>query len=229
LEAQLESLNRQRFRQAQAASGIPEVLSALQSKKELLRQEEVNRERLTLKAPRAGIVYPPPWQTQNEDPEEMLPSWSGIPLDPRNVGAYLEERTLFCKVGAKQELDAMLVIDQADISLVKTKQKVDIKLDALPHDVLHGEIKEYSQQNYKVSSKGLSAKSGGELATTTDKSGAERPASTSYQARVPLDDPEGLLRLGLRGRAKIHMDFQGWQTIGQRIWRYVTQTFHFKL
>ena len=229
LEAQLESLNRQRFRQAQAASAIPEILSAIQSKKEQLRQEEVKRERLSLKAPRAGIVFPPPWLTRNEDPEEMLPSWSGIPLDPQNAGAYLEEGTLFCKVGAKQELEAVLVIDQADISLVKEKQKVDIKLDSLPHDVLRGEIKEISQQELKVSSKRLSAKSGGELATTTDKSGAERPASTSYQARVPLDDPDGLLRLGLRGRAKIHMDFQGWQTIGQRIWRYVTQTFHFRL
>lgn len=229
LRAQLESLQRQRFRQALAASAIPEVLSAIQSKEEQLRQKQAERDRLTLKARRSGIVFPPPWLTRNEDPEEVLPTWSGIPLDPQNVGAYLEEGTLFCKVGAKQELEAMLVIDQADFSLVKREQKVDIKLDALPHDVLHGEITEISQQNLKVSPKGLSAKSGGELPTTTDKSGMERPASTSYQARVPLDNPDELLRLGLRGRAKIHMKFEGWQTIGQRVWRYINQTFHFRL
>jgi len=229
LQAQLDSLHRQQFRQAQAASAIPEILSAIQAKKEQLRQKETERARLTLKAPRAGVVFPPPWQTRNDDPEEMLSTWSGIPLDPQNAGAFLEEGTLFCKIGAPQELEALLVIDQADISLVKRKQKVEIKLDSLPHEVLPGEITDVSEQKLRVSPRSLSARTGGELATTTDRSGAERPASTSYQARVPLDDPDGMLRLGLRGRAKIHMDFRGWQTIGQRIWRYINQTFHFRL
>jgi len=37
------------------------------------------------------------------------------------------------------------------------------------------------------------------------------------------------LRLGLRGQAKVAMDYQGWQTLGGRVWRYITRTFHFKL
>jgi hypothetical protein len=41
-----------------------------------------------------------------------------------------------------------------------------------------------------------------------------------------LDDPEGVIRPGMRGRAKIHA---GYQTLGQRFWRYVTRTFNFKL
>jgi hypothetical protein len=52
-----------------------------------------------------------------------------------------------------------------------------------------------------------------------------RPMSTSYQARVPLDNPDGLLRVGLTGKAKV---FTGWQPLGRRLARYLYQTFHFK-
>jgi len=230
LLAQLESLQRQRFKQSQAAASIPEILSAIQSKDEQLRQNEDKRKRLALAAPRYGSVLPPAWVTHNEDPEEMLPAWSGVPLDPKNLGAYLEEGTLYCKVGDPTQLEAVLVIDQADIGLVEKGQEVEMKFDELPDDVLRGTIEEISQQNLKVSSKRLSSRGGGELATKTDpNTGAEKPASTSYQARVPLDDPEGLLRLGLRGQAKVFMEFKGWQTIAGRIWRIVTRTFNFKL
>jgi putative peptide zinc metalloprotease protein len=230
LVAQLETLQRQRFKQSQAASSIPELVSAIESKDELLRQKESERKRLTLVASRTGNVFPPPWVTRNEDPEEMLPTWTGIPLDRKNLGAYLEEGTLYCKVGDPAQLDAVLVIDQADIGLVEQGQQVEMKFDELPHDILRGTIEEISRQDLKVSSKRLSAKGGGELATKTDpNTGAEKPASTSYQARVPLDDPDGLLRLGLRGQAKVFMEFKGWQTIGGRIWRVITRTFNFKL
>jgi hypothetical protein len=105
-----------------------------------------------------------------------------------------------------------------------------MKFDQLPHDILIGTIEEISKQNLKVSSKRLSSKAGGELATKTDpNSGAERPASASYQARVRLDDPDGMLRLGLRGQAKVFMSFKGWQTIGGRLWRTITRTFNFQL
>lgn len=230
LLAQRETLLRQRFKQAQAASGIPEVEDAIRSKEEQLRQKEAERKRLALSAPRSGTVLPPPWVTRKEDPDEALPTWSGIPLDPKNVGAYLEEGVPYCKVGDPDKLEAVLVIDQADIGLVDKGQRVEIKFDQLPHDILYGTIEEISHQNLKVSSPRLSSRAGGELATKTDPaSGAERPASTSYQARVPLDDPDGLLRLGLRGQAKVFMGFKGWQTIGGRIWRTITRTFNFHL
>ena len=65
------------------------------------------------------------------------------------------------------------------------------------------------------------------LATTTDpQTSIERPQSTSYQARVPLDDPDSLMRLGLRGQGKIHAD---WMPLGMRLWRLVMHTFNFKM
>ncbi len=229
LKAQLETLQRQRFKQSQAAAAIPEILDAIRAKEEQIQQKEEERKQLVLRAPRDGVVFPPPWQQRNEDPEEVLPTWSGIPLDPKNEGALLQDGTLLCKVGDPGLLEAILVIDQADVGLVRVGQKVDLKFDQLPHDVFHGIIDEVSQQNLRVASKRLSNKGGGEVATKTDPSGVERPVTPSYQARVPLQDPDGILRLGLRGQAKIHMDRANWQTIAARVWRLITQTFHFRL
>jgi hypothetical protein len=107
------------------------------------------------------------------------------------------------------------------------KQEVDLKLDQLPHDTLHGRIDEIANTDLKVTSQRLSTKTGGGLATKTDPlTGVERPMSASFQARVPLDDVEGVLRVGLRGQAKVHTQ---WIPIAPRLWRWMTHTFNFRL
>ena len=198
------------------------------------------RRRLRLTAPVAGTVLPPPWTAERpEDPEGGLSSWSGTPLEPENRGAHLDDTVLFCQIGDPKKLEAIVVVDQGDIQFVhgdardangetvpQSGSRVDIKLDELPGETLHGNISEVSPSDLKVSSRRLSNKGGGTLATKTDASGAERPLSTSYQARVSIDDPDGLLRLGLRGQARIHSD--GGQTLWQRAW-LLTQAFSFKL
>ena len=50
--------------------------------------------------------------------------------------------------------------------------------------------------------------------------------STSYQARVPIDAPDGQCQLGLRGQGRIYTDPL---PLGTRLWRLVTHTFNFKL
>ena len=79
----------------------------------------------------------------------------------------------------------------------------------------------------KLSSTRLSAKSGGELVTTTDPTtGMEKPRETSFQARAPIDDPDGLLRLGLRGTGRVYVH---WESLGTRFGRWVSHTFHFRM
>jgi hypothetical protein len=124
-------------------------------------------------------------------------------------------------------MEAILVVDQADNELVREGQKVDIKLQELPLETLHGAINEIANIDLKVTPQRLSVKSGGDLATVTDKAtGAEHPANVSYQARVPVDDSQRQLLIGLRGQAKIHAQ---WQSLGQRFWRFITHTFNFRM
>lgn len=225
-KARLESLERTRFGNAEASRQLPAAKDAFRTIENQLRKKEADLKRLHLVARVAGTVMPPPWTERREDPSGRLPNWSGTPLDDKNLGSLMPVDVLFCQVGDPRKLEAILVVDQADIPFVQVGQKVEIKLDELPHDVFTGQITEVSPDALKISSKRLSTKSGGELPTKTDEAGVERPMSPSYQVCVPIDDPDGMMRLGLRGRAKIYAD---WQTLGQRTWRLITRTFNFHL
>ena len=156
-----------------------------------------------------------------------MPSWSGTPLDEENYRPFLKEGVLFCQVGDPRSLEAILVIDQGDIDYVKEDQEVDLKFDALPHDTLHGKIERISISNLKITPRRLSTKAKGELASKTDpETGVETPQSASYQALVPINDDEGVMLVGLRGRAKIHT---APLSLGARLWRLIMNTFNFRL
>lgn len=223
----VESLRQQSVRNSRALDQIPQAQEALNAVTEQLKQKQRDHDRLTLVAPETGTVLPPPLTTRREDTDERLPAWSGTPLDPENVGASLEQGTLFCQVGDPKRLEAVLIVDQADRNIIRPDQKVDLKLEGLPFKTFHSTIAEIAESELKISPQRLSTKSGGELPTKTDPhTGAERPQSTSYQARVPIDDPEGLIRLGLRGQARVYTD---WIPLGTRLWRLIAHTFNFKM
>ncbi len=201
--SRLDSLRRQGYSDPHAKAQIPFTEEGLKSAEEQLQKKNGDLDRLCLKAPIAGTVLPPPLTPRRDDPDGQLPSWSGTPLEKENLGAFLQEGVLFCQVGDPRKLEAVLVIDQADRNLIRADQPVDIKIDELPLHTFSSKIDEIAESELKISPQRLSSKSGGELATKTDPhSGVERPMSTSYQARVPLDDETGLLRLGLRGTAR---------------------------
>jgi putative peptide zinc metalloprotease protein len=223
----LTSLKRQRhYRTTEAGGQIPEAREALETAEERLEKGHSDRRRLSLVAPEDGTVLPPPWVLRREDPDGRLPGWAATPLETENLGCYLEEGTLFCQVGDPDRMEASLVIDQSYIDFIEVGQQVEIKLDELPHEIFEGKIEEVSPDVMRYTPKRLSTKAGGELATETDESGVERPQSASYQARVYLDDPESLLRIGLRGRGKVHARPQ---TIAARAWRFFSETFNFRL
>ncbi len=225
-KVQLKNLRRGRLQNTGEGLEISQIEESLQAVEDQLQQKKLDQERLNLHAPIAGTVLPPPWREKKPGPEGQLPSWSGTPLQERNLGAPLDEGAVFCLIGNPNKMEAILYIDQGDIDFVKKGQDVEIKLDELPFDVYEGTIAEIAPSESKFLPKQITTKSGGELATTTDESGVEKPMSTSYQARVLIDDPDDLMRLGLRGRAKIHT---ARQTLGQRIWRGLNQLLNFKL
>lgn len=224
-EIQLENRRRQRFLDPQAGADIQQLSKARDTLQDQLEQQKADRARLRLVAPIAGTVMPPPWRPKRETADGQLPSWSGTPLQRKNLGVPLEEG-VFCLVGDPKEMEVVLYIDQGDIEFVVKGQEVEVKLDELPHEVFWTKVEEIAPSHSQASSQRLSTKAGGEMPTETDPSGVERPTSTTYEALAPLDDTDGLLRLGLRGRAKIHTR---WQTVGKRLWRFANQLINFKL
>jgi putative peptide zinc metalloprotease protein len=221
-----ETLLQQSFHDHRAASQLPQVQEMLATLEDQLKQKKRDQQRLRLTAPIAGMVLPPEL-TQHHEEDEKLPKWSGMPFDRENLGAVFEQGMLFCQVGNPKQLQAVLAVDQADRNLIREGQEVDIRLEGLPFTTFHGKIVAIAESELKVSPHRLSTKSGGELPTKTDPhTGVEKPISTTYQANVPLDDPEGVVRLGLRGQARVYTE---WVPLGTRFWRLIMHTFNFKL
>ena len=123
-------------------------------------------------------------------------------------------------------MEALIVIDQSEFNFVQVGQPVRIKLDQLPASTFHSEVAEVAELNLTEVPPQLSATTGGELMTTQGPDGQLRPLSTSYAVKAMLDEHDVVLRSGLRGRAKISV---GYQSLGSRLWRYLTETFHFRL
>jgi putative peptide zinc metalloprotease protein len=209
---QLENLWRQRFRDPQAGAEIPAVEESLKTIENQLAQKRKDLARLSLRAPVAGMVLPPPAKPKQEDPEGRLADWTGTPLERENLGAYLTRGVLFCQLGDPRQMEAILIIDQADRNFVRKGQEVEIKLDELPHDTFESEVVEIANVELENAPRSLTTKAGGDLPTITDpKTGIERPQSTSYQARAPL----GLYGHGteyqwLRGRLEQSPDGETW-------------------
>jgi putative peptide zinc metalloprotease protein len=208
-----------------AARELPEIEESLAALREQLAEKKLDLKRLTLVAHTSGTVLPAPEVPPKKDAERHeLPRWSGNSLDPKNLGAYLTG-VLFCQIGDPHRWEALIYIDQDDIEFVRDKQAVAIKLDEFPNRTFETSILEIGPE-VDVTPRQLSSKSGGEFMSKTDESGQDRPLNKSYRARAPIDDPDANLVQGLRGTAKVYCR---WQSLGTRMWRYVTRTFNFRL
>ncbi|MBN2216748.1 MAG: hemolysin D, partial [Pirellulales bacterium] len=231
----LVALHRIGQRNPEVMSDIPGLEKARQSLLQQLDEQKADQERLVLRAPAVagrdpnkplGVVMPPPWREDRPTVEGQLPSWSGSPLELYNVGAPLAEGDVFCLIGDPADMEAILYVDQGDVEFVGEGQAVEIKLDALPFDTFDSTVATIAGSESKVISQRVSTTGGGDLPVKADEAGVPRPQNAIYQASAPLPNTDGLFRIGLRGRAKIHT---APQTIAQRAWRMLNQLLSFKL
>jgi putative peptide zinc metalloprotease protein len=183
---------------------------------------------LTLVAPCDGTVVASP---RVEEPKldvivQQLHRWTGTPLDPKNHGAYLEERTHFLSIAPSSENDAVLYVDQGDRNDMFVGQEIELKFEHLADRTFEGKISRISDQSLAFAPTALSNKAGGELPTVTDDKGRERLTSSVYQATVTLAEEPNLIRPGMRGRARFAVDRR---SAIEWLWRYIRRTFHFRL
>jgi putative peptide zinc metalloprotease protein len=185
-------------------------------------------DRLTVKAPIAGTVIPPqPKQDRESKASGRIRGWTGSPFDKKNIGALITPTDLICQIGDPHDLEAVLVIDQTYIDLVREGHAVKVLLEADTHHAFHSKIERIATTNLQSVSRAASTQAGGRLETKTDPAtGRITPLSTSYQAMAPLGDSAGRLQIGMQGQARI---YTGWQPLGRRLFRFVSKTFHFDL
>jgi putative peptide zinc metalloprotease protein len=195
---------------------------------------------LEIRAPVSGrVVAPPRVAAPGLDmTHRQLSGWNGTPLHEKNIGAVVEERTHLVSIAPSNQFQAIVLIEQGDRNelihkddfaerLAKSEsQTIELKFDHLPALTYEGTVEHVSKNTMDYVPELLSNKLGGDLATVTDGQGRERLASPVYQATVRVTKDLELLRTGMRGKARFLVEER---TAGQWLWRYLRQTFHFRL
>jgi len=224
---QLSTLSRRSGRDRSLVAQIQTQEELLQSIRSMRMKTGEEFRRLTVKAKRSGFVIPPPHRAPQDSGDGRLPGWTGTPLQEKNRTAMLTADDVICEIGAADDLEAVLVVDQGHVRLVREGQSVDLKLDARRLETFSGMITELSNQPIDSASMSMSSQTGGDLQTEIDPAtGQIKPRSVSYQARVPLQIKDVPLRPGYRGSAKIHVDPM---SLGTRLWLVIARTFNFDL
>ena len=223
----VDALSKQRFSDPTAIDQLDVAREALAAAERQHQQKKDELERLTIKAPSAGTIIPPPARPAKAAAAPgSLRTWIGTPFDEKNIGALITPTDPICIVGNPADVQAVLVVDQAYIDLVKEGQPVRCLLEANTHRAYDSTIESIAAVEVQAVSRGSSTQAGGRLETKADPSGMVKPLSTSYQAAAPLGDSAGRLQVGMQGQARI---YTGWQPLGSRLYRFMTKTFNFDL
>ena len=179
----------------------------------------------------------------------QLPSWSGYLLDHENIGATLAPDDPICIIASPQEselerarqnlgessvkpirvqLDAELVVDQADIELIKPGNKVEVCLKLMPSKVYDTQIRQISYTHHNKARRIYRVSPVVSLGRLWMVRGRVVPVSTSYYARANIESTGGMLyQADLRGRARVYPNQK--RSLGWRLYRYVARTFHFAM
>ncbi|WP_373651294.1 efflux RND transporter periplasmic adaptor subunit [Schlesneria sp. DSM 10557] len=201
---------------------------SLKSIDEQLSEIEMQIRHLVVVAPVAGHVIAPARQPipNLEIQKTRLVGWTGTPLDRKNLGAFLEERTELMSIAPSDLMQATLYVNQGDRYDIHEGLKVSLKFDHLPQQTFRGTITQIATAHSDFVPETMSVKRGGLLATKTDQDGREQLQEAAYRATVILDESPAGLRPYLRGNARfmaVQRSTFGW------LWRALRRTFHFKM
>ncbi|MEZ6127973.1 MAG: hypothetical protein R3C59_04780 [Planctomycetaceae bacterium] len=219
LESRLTSLERRRVEEPALTAQIPATQQSLSDLQQQLSELKQQQQHLTLTAPIAGTILVAEF-TEAEDGSD-IEFVRCDPLDPRRAGDTLLSGTTFCQIGDPSQMDAVVLVDQADVELVNVGQPVQIWFNSMPDTVLSGTVSRLSESEVQDVPRNLIAAD--MLATVSDSSGQRRPASVVYRVRVMLDTP-----------VTLPSNSTGWaairtapQTLASRLMRFASGTLRF--
>jgi len=201
-----------------AGSQIVTAKEALAATQRQLDQKLRDHARLTISAPQPGIVMPArpkPARQLNE----QLPTWSGTPLDDRNLGSYLDTDTVVCLIGNPAELKGIALIDQTEMERVEIGQSVRILVDELHEQVLIGTVAEIARVEVEQVPPELIAKQ-------LLPSDATASSKSYYAVSIALPHGQTSPLLRASGKAKITVRPL---TVAQLLYKHLCNTFRIDL
>ncbi len=137
------------------------------------------------------------------------------------------EKAFFCEIGDPHQLEAHLILDQADIHLIKTGNDSWLKVHGKAETTFKSKVSEIAKRTSDEVPTELSNMAEGEVASKPDpKTGNAKPLTAVYEIIIPVENPNLELAPGLRGFAKID---GGSYTLGWWLLRWWNKVFNFQL
>jgi putative peptide zinc metalloprotease protein len=216
LEVKLDGLKKRRLTSREAGLQIPVVERSLTEAKKEQQLREGLAGQLVLSAPHDGRVFAVGKRAKSTAGDREPGYWFGTPLDPANLGAWLEEGTKVCVIGDPRTREAVLFVSQQDIELIRKGQRVHLLLDDHAQGEVRGRVSE------------LAASPTQEIPDELHRSGRiEVPAvnleyTPFYEVRVVLEPTASPLPVRLTGRARVDVQKA---SIFHRITRFLRDAF----
>jgi multidrug resistance efflux pump len=150
-----------------------------------------NVERLTLRSKTGGTVLTHDLQLQ--------------------LHRLLRLNDLFCEIAPLDSMRIVIPLNEHQVRWVHMGQEAEIKSYAYPGLSLRGAISAdpviLVGQDMPAA---FSARRHGDVPTAYDRTGKEIPLERTYEAEIAVDNPQGILREGMTGRAKIYAGRYPW-------------------
>ena len=170
---------------AAAQRDIAAIQKRLESVNSQLVVQREDLERLTIRAPRDGVIIPPEIVPQPKSGQDDLPKWWGTPFNERNRGATLQTGTKLCSIGDPTKLEARLLIEQSRSSEVQANQEVLVQLQQSPWHRYRTKIVDTEGDEIPVAPSRLSSMTGGPLPTEMNDAGVPVPLTPHFYAFAP--------------------------------------------
>jgi putative peptide zinc metalloprotease protein len=221
-ELHLLELETLRGQDPATAAAIPATRESLADLTERIAQVQELLGRLELRAAHGGVILPPP-NRQARPASRELAGWTGTPLDPANVGSFVETGTLVGVIGRPGEIEALAIVEQSSAPLVQPGRAAWIAVAQSPHGALSGVIDQVARLDAGDLPLHLAAT--GALPQRTTSSGQAAPLATAYHVRIKLHDPPKALLPGATGSALIAAPPE---TTAARLLRWFGRTFRLR-
>jgi putative peptide zinc metalloprotease protein len=123
----------------------------------------------------------------------------------RRLGHLLRVGDLFCEIGSLDPMQIKMALNEKQVRYVEKDQQVELKTDAYPDVTIRGKIAEVHPMIFsKDMPSALSATRSGDVPVGRDAHGNEIPLERTFEARIDVENPNGLLRPGMTSHGSIH-------------------------
>ena len=190
-----------------SARMLPAAAAELADAEAHLAEQQTMADSLVIRAPAAGRVLAPPPRAAERIGDDTLPTWTGSPLDERNLGAWIEQGTPLAVIAPSGPWTAWAGVDQSDAPDVQPGQQARIIVDQHPTTIFTGRVTEVSRRARDNSPAGAAAPP-----RDADTLGDDR----YHVVKLTLDAPSDALLASARGTTKIAAYDA---TVGELLWR----------